>query len=267
MYKVMIVEDEDLIRKGLVYMFDWIQHDCVVVGEAANGIEAKTIIEDKKPDILITDIRMPLMDGLELISSLKDAPIKTVIISGYDEFDYAKKAIRYGVSDYILKPIDNKILASTIKRIIESIENQTISDLIGQRLKSFEDIELYDKDIFYRKSEFRNRYTLKVLSFVEENYTRKISIDYIADILEVSSAYLSKKFKEDIGHTFNDFVNRYRLHKALDLMLTSDMKIYQIAEEVGFSDYKYFSQVFKNYLSHSPSDFMQLDLFIKESKE
>lgn len=266
MYKILIVEDEDLIRKGLVYVFNWLEHDCVVIGEAANGEEALRFIEKSKPDIIVTDIKMPIMDGLELLDNIKHMGIETVIISGYADFEYAKRAIHFDVSDYLLKPIDHKQLGQIIDELTAKIKKNLVSDMVSEKIKSIEDLRLFDVEFYYSNSNFKSRYTKKVLEFIKENYSRKISIDYIANKLEVSSAYLSKLFKSDAEYTFNDFLNRYRIQKALDYMLESDMKIYQIAEVVGYSEYKYFSQVFKNYLGYSPSDFMQLDLFIKKSR-
>jgi len=266
LYKILIVEDEDLIRKGLVYVFNWLEHDCVVIGEAANGEEALRFIEKSKPDIIVTDIKMPIMDGLELLDNIKHMGIETVIISGYADFEYAKRAIHFDVSDYLLKPIDHKQLGQIIDELTAKIKKNLVSDMVSEKIKSIEDLRLFDVEFYYSNSNFKSRYTKKVLEFIKENYSRKISIDYIANKLEVSSAYLSKLFKSDAEYTFNDFLNRYRIQKALDYMLESDMKIYQIAEVVGYSEYKYFSQVFKNYLGYSPSDFMQLDLFIKKSR-
>lgn len=264
MYKVLVVEDEDLIRKGLVYIFDWIKHDCVVIGEASNGCEALDFIAKNRPDIIVTDIKMPIMDGLELLENLQKEPIETIIISGYAEFDYAKKAIQYGVAEYLLKPIDHNQLSKVVEGATTRIREKLMSTMVNEKIKTLDELRLIDVEFYYNYSSYCSRYTPKVLELIKDNFSRKMSIDFIADQLEVSPAYLSKKFKEDTRHTFNDFLNRYRIQIAMDYMFESDMKIYQIAEVVGYSEYKYFSQVFKNYLGYSPSEFQQLDLFVKK---
>jgi len=264
MYKVLIVEDEDLIRKGLVYIFDWIKHDCVVIGEASNGVEALAFIAQNRPDIILTDIKMPIMDGLQLLDALQNEPIETIIISGYAEFEYAKKAIQYGVAEYLLKPIDHEHLSKVVEEITDRIRTKLMSTMVNEKIKTLDELKLIDVEFYYSHSSYCSRYTPKVLELIKDNFSRKMSIDFIADQLEVSPAYLSKKFKEDTQHTFNDFLNRYRIQVAMDYMFESDMKIYQIAEVVGYSEYKYFSQVFKNYLGYSPSEFQQLDLFVKK---
>lgn len=265
MYKVMVVEDEDLIRKGLVYVFDWTKYDCVVIGEAANGQEALDLINVQVPDIIITDIRMPLMDGIQLLEAIKDKKIETIILSGYAEFEYAKKAISYGVTEYILKPISHEKLGSILKGLCKKIRVKSLSGQIEERMKVMDQFQVLDLEIYYIRSDYHSRYTPKALAYIQENYGGKINIDQVASALEVSGAYLRKNFKLDTGHTFNDFLTRYRIQKALNLMLGSDYKIYQIAEMVGFSDYKYFSQVFKNHVQYTPSDFLQLDVMVKNT--
>lgn len=107
MLKVLLVEDENLIRRGLQYKMDWTEVNCVVVGEAATGQEGLTQIKALRPDIVITDIRMPDMDGLEMLREGRGVcPFHAIIISGYGEFDYAQQAIRLGVAEYLLKPVD-----------------------------------------------------------------------------------------------------------------------------------------------------------------
>ena len=118
MLKVLLVEDENLIRRGLQYKMDWTEVNCVVVGEAATGQEGLTQIKALRPDIVITDIRMPDMDGLEMLREGRAVcPFHAIIISGYGEFDYAQQAIRLGVAEYLLKPVDVNELKNCLRRI------------------------------------------------------------------------------------------------------------------------------------------------------
>ena len=106
MYKVLLVEDEEIIRKGLMYLVDWEKEDCVVVGEAGDGVEGTEKIRKLRPDMVITDVRMPFLSGLDMLEQTRSIPYAAIVISGYDEFEYAKRAIKLGVKDYIVKPID-----------------------------------------------------------------------------------------------------------------------------------------------------------------
>jgi YesN/AraC family two-component response regulator len=130
MYKVLIVDDERLIRVSIRQRVNWDKMGIAVAGMAGNGLEALQFIELKRPDIVLVDIRMPLMDGLALIGEVRRKEISDVhfvIISGYNDFDYARQAIRLGVSDYIQKPVDEVELENTLRTIISGIENKAVT--------------------------------------------------------------------------------------------------------------------------------------------
>lgn len=119
MLTVLLVDDEMYVRKGLYELISWIELDMEIIGEAENGVEALNLIERLQPDVIITDIRMPILDGLELIRAVEKMPHLEpvfIIISGYHDFKYAQQAIRYGVHDYILKPIDDEELTATLQK-------------------------------------------------------------------------------------------------------------------------------------------------------
>lgn len=264
MYKVIIIEDEDLIRKGIAYTFNWLEYDCVVVGEAQNGKEGIMKIKSLKPDIVITDIKMPILNGLEMLKSIEERFFETIIITGHAEFQYAKQAIKLGVSDFILKPIDENELAEIIIKLTKKIKKESILERIHNQVQDLSEFEIFDYKFYLDKSNLKSKYVADTIEIIINNYNRKITIEEIAEKVGVSPSYLSKKFKKETGHAFNDFLNKYRIHDALIRIQNSNDKIYEIAEKVGFSDYKYFSQVFKNYIKYSPTEFMNLDVIIKK---
>ena len=123
MYKVLIVEDEDIIRNGLAYMVDWPKLNCIVVGRAEDGIEGLAKIKELQPDIVITDVRMPFQDGIQMLKQSKaEHDYEAIIISGYSEFEYARQAISLSVSEYLLKPIDFDKLNAAMVKIIAKIQ-------------------------------------------------------------------------------------------------------------------------------------------------
>jgi two-component system response regulator YesN len=126
-------------------------------------------------------------------------------------------------------------------------------------LKSDKSIDLY-RDIldirYYDMIENKTNYVVDMIEYIKDNYNKKISINDLSDKYEVSTVYLNSKFKEDTNYTFNDFLNRYRILKSIELLKEGSLLIYEIAEEVGFQDYKYFSQVFKKYVEQSPTEFI-----------
>ena len=207
MKKVLLVEDENLIRRGLKFQMDWTAVNCVVAGEAASGQEGLEQIQNLQPDIVITDIRMPDMDGLEMLAAGQaECPFDAIIISGYSEFEYAQQAIHLGVSEYLLKPAN-----------------------------------------------LNNRYAATMLQYIQQHYAEHISLTDLSQELNISCTHLNAKFKGETGYTFHDFLNYYRICKAVELQKQRNYKLYEIAELVGFSDYKYFNKVYKRYVGYAPN--------------
>src|SRR5690242_20336929 len=121
MYKILIVDDEKGIREGMRYLLNWEDYGVEIVGEASNGLEALSLISVHKPHIIITDIKMPIINGIELIKEIQVRQIETriIILSGYDDFSYVREAMKYGAENYLLKPIDQEELTNSIREIVE----------------------------------------------------------------------------------------------------------------------------------------------------
>lgn len=248
MYKVLIVEDEDVIRKGMIFMVDWLRLDCVIAGEAANGDEGLRQIAALNPDIVITDIRMPIKDGLTMLAeSSEQYDYEAIIISGYSEFEYAKQAISLGVREYLLKPIDFEELYAILSKLIVKIAQKRCAERMQPQLL------LPDLAGLSRAS---GKYTAKMLNYIQEHYAERILLSDLSRQLQRSATYLNFRFKHDTGYTFNDFLNRYRVLQAVELLRQERLRMYEIAEAVGFHDYKYFIQVFKKYTGFSPGKFV-----------
>lgn len=251
MYKVIIVEDELIIQKGIHYKVDWLAFNCVVVATANHGLEAMQLIEEHRPDIVITDIKMPFMTGVELIEQTKQKyQYEAIIISGFNEFEYAKKAIQMGVTDFILKPIDFTELYNALQKITEKFQ--------VSKEPSPKDWRQIQPLIEVPKIQATNRdlkYVQEMIHYIQAHFDEKISIQDLSHQMQISHTSLHTKFKKATNYTFNDFLNRYRIMKAIELMTEDHCLIYEVASKVGFLDYKYFSQVFKKYTGFSPSQF------------
>lgn len=250
MYRVLIVEDEDIIRKGIAYTMDWVGMGCTIVGEAANGREGLDKIKELSPDIVLVDIMMPVMDGIEMIRRAGEddgnSDLKTIILTSYADFDYAKEAINLGVSAYLMKPVDEEELKVSVAKVISEIEKE-------HRL---EQIEQKSSDVFI-KTDKENDYIQQILDETKLHYSEKISIEIFSDRFGVSSSYLSRKFKESTGTSYLDFLNKYRVQQAVKLLETGKYKVYEVSDLTGFSDYKHFNTVFKRYTGSSPSEFVK----------
>lgn len=251
--KILIVEDEDIIRKGLAYTVDWLSIGYVLVGEAANGEEGIEKIKELKPDVVLTDIMMPKVNGLELIRQAgKEVRFKSVILTSYADFDYAKEAIELKAYDYLMKPVDVNKLKEVMLNLRAEIKLENEKELLFQQKSQGMDIKLLSSGDSYK-----NPYVKKTIEIIKERYIEKISIESISEELEVSSSYLSRKFKEDTGHTYLDFLNMYRVQQAIRLLDEGIYRVYQVSDMIGFSDYKHFCAVFKRYTKTSPTEFIK----------
>ncbi|MEG0239380.1 response regulator transcription factor [Anaerorhabdus sp.] len=254
MYKVLVVEDEALIRKGLIYSINWADFDCNVVAEANNGSEGVQKIKEHHPDIVLVDINMPIMNGFEMIKeTTEEFNYSAIIVSGYNEFDYAKQAIRFGVSEYLLKPVDHEELRNALRRAIEQIEmRKSYLFQISKKEEITENNVLNEKLLLLTDKSVT---VAQMIQYIQENYQKKIVMYDLVEKLQCSATLLNNKFKTETGTTFNDYLNRYRILIAVEMIKDKQYPIYRIAEMTGFKNYKYFNIVFNKYIGCSPKDF------------
>lgn len=249
MFRVLIVEDEKIIRKNLMYGFNYEEMNCVVVGEAKNGEEGIAQIKALQPDIIITDINMPIMDAFEMFEeTLKDS-YSAIIVSGFDEFKNAQKAIKYGVTEFIVKPIRREDLVEAINR---AIEQRKVMELVQQTERKKE--ELMDIHLV-PTIEDKEQVVIEMIHYVQENFSRKFKFEDVAKEIGYSPTSLYNKFKNATNLSFNDYLNRYRIQQAIHLLSHTDKLVYEIAEECSFNNYKYFNKVFNKYIGLSPTEF------------
>lgn len=237
MKKILIVEDEFRTRNGLKNLINKVELGCTVVGDAENGLEGLRLIQDLQPDIVITDIRMPKMDGLKMIRQAKEMGIKStfVILSGYAEFEYAQKGIQLGVQDYLLKPIT----ISLVKELLTKLAGSNESD---------------SQDMPKNQTEY-STLVREIVREIEMNYGMPLELTYFAEKFRLTPEYISNLFAKETGMPFSAYKKKVRLEKAKELILNSDIKIYEVACAVGYPDQKYFSKVFKEYTGVSAKQY------------
>ena len=252
MLKIAIVEDEEIIRMGLAYTVNWQSMGAQVVGEAADGVEGLEIVAAALPDVVLTDIRMPRMNGLDMAKVLREQypEIKVVFLTSYADFEYAQQAVRLNACDYLLKPVDEGELANILARLHEEMGTQEAGGNgdVADALVDWQELLAH---------EGLNVYVRQVLEKIQSEYAFRLSIEDCAESMQVSTSYLSRKLKEVTGHTFGALLARYRLQEALKLLEDGRYKVYEVAEHTGFGEYKNFCQVFKKYLQVSPKRYMQ----------
>lgn len=243
MLKVLVVDDESVVRKGIVLGVDWPSMDCVVVGEASNGEEGIAAVERYNPNLIISDVRMPRMDGIEMMTELRRRGCRAdvIMLTAFDDFSYVRSALQFGAVDYLLKPFRNQELVAAINRIREKAQSTTA-------LKPNDLLPLVKGD--------KSKYVLEALNYISEHYNdNDISITPIAHSLGVSESHLSHTFKKETSYTIVNYLTQYRIHIAMKLLQDCRRKVYEVAELVGYRDVTYFGSIFKKLTGMSPSEY------------
>lgn len=255
MLKVIIVEDMKYIRRGLVMTTPWADFACMVAGEAESGEEALQLIKKIQPDIVITDIRMKNMDGLELIRQAKKiCESEYIIISGYDEFQYAQQALKLGVRGYLLKPIDDADLYTMMQEATQNIRNKRLYRQVMHQFESGQQGRFHLGEELVRMSQ-KNKYLDSAIRILQARYSEELNIKNVADEIHISQGYLVKLFREHTGYTFLDALTIFRIQKSIRLLENENMRIYEIAQLVGYKDSRYFSDVFRKVVGLTPTEY------------
>ncbi len=234
--RVLLVDDEIMIREGFRRLFDWEEHGCIVVGEAADGMEALAQIDALLPDIVIMDINIPIMNGLKVIQTSRARHPETafIIVSGYDDFSYCREALRMQITDYILKPVDYEefgICIDNLKiaRFMQGSDRQT-EDPAEAPIRS-------------------------ILRYMQEHLSEEISLNVLAEEFHLSAQYISQLFKSEIGVNYLTYLTNIRVGSAKKLLISTALSITEIAERCGYSDYRVFTKAFKKTEGVTPSQY------------
>ncbi|MBB3113697.1 YesN/AraC family two-component response regulator [Paenibacillus phyllosphaerae] len=232
--KVLIVDDEPFILQGLMKIVKEVAPDHTSVTAANNAYEALDMMKDRMPDVTITDLNMPVIDGFGLIAEAKQQQLcaRFIILTGYDQFEYARQAIRSGVIDYLLKPVNREELSELLHGIASELPASCDSD--------------------YR------HHADRILSYIQRNYTQELSLDALAEHTELHPNYISSLFKKETGTTFINFLNDLRINEAKKLLVTDPyLPVWQIGERVGYCNRHYFAKVFKKYTGTTPGEYRE----------
>lgn len=238
MWKVMIADDENYMLEAMENLIDWKKMDCQLVYKARNGKMLMDQIKKNPPDIIITDIKMPLVSGIEIARYVYEntLPIKVIILSAYAEFQYAQEAIKYDVCGYIIKTSVIEMLPEMIQKAVQKLSAPLQE---GER----ENEEYMPEDIFGR-----------LQKYISEHYMDKLTLTQISQEIHSNGSYLSRLYKLKTGQNLFDVINRMKLEKAKEYM-SRGKKIYEVAQMVGFDDVSYFSRVFRKQEGCSPREY------------
>ena len=234
--RVLLVDDEIMIREGFKRLFDWEAHDCEVVGEAADGMEALAKLDALEPDIAIMDINIPIMNGLKVIqlSRIKHPNTAFVIVSGYDDFAYCREALRLQITDYILKPVNYEEFGTCIDNLKIALFQRQSSGAGEQR---------------------EERPIHGITRYLQEHLAEEVSLSVLAEEFHLSAQYISQLFKNEIGVGFLTYLTNIRMERAKQLLLSTSLSIAEVSEQSGYSDYRVFTKVFKKSEGITPSQY------------
>ncbi len=241
--KLLIADDEDVICKGVAKFLRLHTDRFSKIYEAENGQEALDVIYEKQPDMMILDVQMPIKSGLDVMREAAKAGIKpiTVILSGYDEFSYAQKAIKFGAKEYLLKPVR----AADILTLL--------NDLADEYIGKEEPHEEEQTESAAKGKE--NPLVTEAREYMKENYAKNLTLSDVAEYLQISTGYLSTLMNQTLKCGFTDYLNQIRVDRACCYLEQNFLKNYEIAYKVGFNDEKYFSKVFKKIKGMSPKEY------------
>lgn len=243
-YTIVIAEDEELLLNNLAAKVHRACPDFEVIGTAQTGTQAYELVEKFSPDVLITDIRMPVMDGITLLTKVSEhfPLVKFIITSGYSDFEYARKAITLKVADYLLKPIDPEELQTALNKIKTEfmLTKSTYEEVFNTGTTRMTPAQIAEL--------LRN--------FLIENYSQEINLNLIANNMNYSSSYLTRIFCQAYDCTPSKYIINLRMAQAQKMLLHNpELSIKQIGEAVGYHDQGYFSRIFKKQVGKSPFEF------------
>lgn len=264
--RVLIVDDEYYFRQLLIRLVDWEAAGFEVAAEADDGSAALQIIGEQPIDLIITDIEMPNMNGLEFIQEVRklNSAAKLIFITSYDNFSYAQQAISLGADHYLLKPVDEDAVEQALRTIRTQLTEKWEAERYINRLriKAGDVQEPQAGDARAQKRQSSGTALIgKTIAYVTAHYAEDtLSLQSTASALFVNPSYLSHAFKKETGESFVEYVTNVRLGEAMKLLSQGASeeeapapKIATIARQVGYKDPFYFSKCFKKRYGMTPN--------------
>lgn len=235
MYSFIFVDDETVIRDKILRLIDWESFGFTCVGSFSNGRTALEFLKTNPVDLMISDIKMPLVSGLELAKFLHENHKNTqiILLSAYRDFQYAKEAIQYKINAYLTKPISTGDLKAELQRAKEQL----------------------DKEHSGQKSDKYKSTIQMVKEYIDRNYSSNITLEDAAEYVNISPNYLSALFKQKMKIGFSSYITQVRIEKAKALLMDPTLKIYDVCDMVGYKDVSHFYKIFKEYTGFSPNEY------------
>ncbi|MDD2958564.1 MAG: response regulator [Lachnospiraceae bacterium] len=248
--KILIVDDEHIVRRGMRAIIEKADAEWEVIGQEADGSSALQFMKKEVPDVLITDIRMTSMDGIQLSKEAraKWPELIILVVSGYSEFEFAKEAVRFGALDYLLKPTAPADLIRVLRKaenVLRTRNEGKVEALLRTRRTS-------------QPASVKHSLVEDAIFYMTHHYEQELSTRDMADILHLNPNYFCELFKKETGVTFLEYLTNLRITMAKEILTQKvNVKTYEVAAMVGYSDSRYFSRLFKNATGMTPSEYKE----------
>ncbi len=252
MYSILVADDERWIRKGIIKMIDAEKLEIGEIYEADNITSALSQFELHKPDIILSDVIFPTENGCDFCEQVFSIKPETriVMISAFDNFEFARRSIKYQAVDYLLKPVSKEQLNQVISQCIEQIKRQSEKDnhAVSQYLKNSMEEETEKTS----EEEIEN-----IMKRMKSNLTEKYTLTELAAECCLSEVYFSSLFKKVSGMSPMNYLAHIRIEKACELISSTNWRMVKIANYVGYADYQYFTKVFKKETGKTPGEYKE----------
>ncbi len=259
MRRLLISEDEELFRRELETTVPWSDWGFVLVGAAEDGAQAWDLLRSRRAEAVLTDVRMPLLDGIELMRKASELPPPErplfVIVSGYADFRYAQEAVRLGAFDYLLKPVDDEALEGTMRRAAAELESRETRDGLLRSSASDPVLAFFRNYLPGRTREPGDAHVEAAVEEISARYLSDLTVDSAAERLGISGDHLARIFKRRTGYTFNEYLTRFRIQRAVELLRDPSVRVGEVADLCGYRDPRYFSSLFRRLVGMTPSEF------------
>lgn len=255
MYSLVIAEDELMTRRSLVDMIKWNEMGFTVEGEFSDGQELLDYLKTNMPDVILTDIKMSRVSGVDIARFVaeQNLPVQIVFLSGYKDFEFAQSAVEYRVVRYLVKPVPIPKLREVFSSLKESLDRQNA--LQNAREQSSSDARP-GLEADQEASQEQNATAIEtVMRFIRQHFCEDISLSDIAGEVYLNPIYISRLIKEQTGKNYTELLTELRIAKAVELLEQTNLYVYEIADQVGYHNLKYFYKVFKKATGTSPNDY------------
>jgi YesN/AraC family two-component response regulator len=252
-YTVLIIDDEKPVRQAIITLGHWSALGIGQIYEAVEGESGLDCLREYQPDIILVDMKMPNMDGAKFLEiASRELPLaKYIVISGYDDFEYTKRAIQAKVLDYLLKPVIESELNEALTKAAADL------DAAKKPVPKQEIREPLHDDLLPLAGEDMIRNLNAIKDYIDHNFCQEIKLSLFAERYYLSKEYLSKLFKEKFGFNIYEYVLKVRMEKARELLANPGIKVLSIAKYLGYKDNNYFSRAFKTYYGIAPTEYRE----------